>query len=84
MFDIAKYLEKFKKNYLSRDFIRNSVAETVEEVCGIEIESTKIDVKNCIARINEKPIIKTGIFLKKIKILEILDKKTGGKVKDIL
>ena len=44
----------------------------------------KIEVKNFIARVNEKPIIKTQIFLKKTKILEILDKKTGGKVREIL
>ncbi|MFH1455310.1 MAG: hypothetical protein ABIF22_03260 [bacterium] len=84
MFDIAKYLEKFKIMSHSRDFLRNSVAEAIKEVCGIDIGLNKIEVKNYIARINERPIIKTEIFLKKIKILEILDKKTNGKVKEIL
>ncbi|MFH1626613.1 MAG: hypothetical protein ABH971_00690 [bacterium] len=76
-------LEKFKRMSQSRDFLRNSVAEVIKEVCNIEIDLKKIEVKNYIARINEKPIIKTEIFLKKIKILENLDKKTGGKVKEI-
>ena len=84
MFDIAKYLEKFKVMSHSRDFLRNCVCDAVKEVCFIEIEPTKIEVKNFIARINEKPIVKTAIFLKKTKILEILDKKTDGKVKEIL
>jgi len=84
MFDIAKYLEKFKVMSQSRGFLRNSVAEAIKEVCDIEIEPSKIEVKNFIARINEKPIIKTSIFLRKVKILEILDKKTGGKIKEIL
>ena len=84
MFNIAEYLEKFKLRYQARDFLRNSVAEVVKKVCGIEIDPKKIEVKNFIARVNEKPIIKTQIFLKKTKILEILDKKTGGKVKEIL
>ena len=84
MFNIGEYLEKFKENYKSRDFIRNSITEAIKEVCGIDIKSSKIEVKNYIAKIKEKPIIKTEIFLKKTKILEALDKKTSGKVKDIL
>ena len=84
MFDIAKYLEKFKAIKESKFFLRNSVAETVNEVCEIEIEPKKIEIKNFIARINEKPIIKTQIFLKKRKILEILNKKTDRKIKDII
>jgi len=84
MFNIGEYLEKFKTRHQARDFLRNSVAGAVKEVCGIKISPEKIEVKNFVARINEKPIVKTQIFLKKIKILEILDKKTDGKVKDIL
>jgi len=84
MFDIPKYLEKFKVMTQSHRFLNNSVSEAIKEVCFIEIKPEKIKVKNFIARINEKPIIKTEIFLKKRKILTILDKKTEGKVKDIL
>ena len=84
MFDIAKYLEKFKLMSHSRGFLRNSVADAVKEVCGIDIDPIKIEVKNYIARINEKPIIKTEIFIKKTKILDILNKKTDGKIKEIL
>ena len=84
MFDIAKYLEKFKVISNSRFFLRNCVSDAVKEVCCFEIDPTKVEVKNCVARINERPIIKTQIFLKKVKILEILDKKTDGKVKEIL
>ncbi len=84
MFDIAKYLEKFKILSNSRFFLRNSVVEAVKEVCGIEIEPAKIEVKNYTARINEKPIVKTQIFIKKSKIIELLNKKTGGKVSEIV
>ncbi|MFH0755219.1 MAG: hypothetical protein V1910_00945 [bacterium] len=84
MFDIAKYLEKFRIMSQSRGFLKNSVAEVIKEVCNIEIEKDKIEIKNYIARIKEKPIIKTQIFLKKTKILDILNKKTEGKVKDVL
>jgi len=84
MFDIAKYLEKFKTMSQSRDFLRNSVSEVVKEVCNIELNPSKIEVKDYVARINDKPIIKTQIFLKKAKILEILAIKTNSKIKDIL
>ena len=84
MFDIAKYLEKFKVMSQSRGFLRNSVVEAIKEVCNIEIKPENIVVKNYIARISERPIVKTEIFLKKTIILNILDKKTSGKVKDIL
>jgi len=84
MFDIAKYLEKFKTMYHSRNSLRNSVVEAIKEVCNIDVELKKIEIRNYIAKINEKPIIKTEIFLKKTKILNILVKKTDGKVKEIL
>ncbi len=84
MFDIEKYLEKFKIISQSRFFLRNFVAEAIKEVCNIDIDPTKIEIKNYIARINEKPVIKTEIFLKKAKILDVLDKKTNGKIKEIL
>ena len=56
MFNIGEYLEKFKIKFQSRDFLRNSVAEAVKEVCDIDIEPKKIEVKNFIARINEKQV----------------------------
>ena len=84
MFDIAKYLEKFKVMSHSRDFLRDSVAAAVKEVCKIEINPKNVVVKSGIARINERPIIKSEIFMKKAKILEILNLKVDGKVGEIL
>ena len=84
MFDIEKYLEKFKKFSQSRDFLRNSVAEAVKEVCNIEIDPKKIEVKDGVARISERPIIKSEIFLKKTKILEVLKEKNNIDISNIL
>lgn len=84
MFDIAKYLEKFKVMSCSRDFIRNSLAEAIKNICHIEIDPKKIDVKNYVARINERPIVKSEIFLKKEKILKSLSEEVREKVKDIV
>ncbi len=83
MFDIGKYLDKFKKMSESRDFLRNTVAESIKEICRIEIDPKKIDIKSGIVRISEKPIIKNEIFIKKAKILENLAKKTESKIVDI-
>jgi len=84
MFNIAQYLEKFKQLSVSRNFLRDSVVEAIKEVCKIEINSKNIDFKDGILRIKEKPIIKNEIFLKKNKILDFLNTKIQGKVKDIL
>lgn len=84
MFDIAKYLEKFKVMSCSRDFLRNSLADSIKQVCHIEIDPKKIDIKAGLARINERPIVKSEIFLKKDKILKSLSEEVGEKVKDIV
>lgn len=84
MFDIAKYLEKFKILSFSRDSLRNIVAETIKEFCKTEIDLKNIDIKEGIARISERPIIKSEIFLKKEKILSSVREKSKGKVWDIL
>ena len=84
MFDIAKYLEKFKVMSCSRDFVRNSLADSIKQICHIEIDPKKIDIKGGLARINERPIIKSEIFLKKDKILKSLSEEVGEKVKDIV
>ena len=84
MFDIAKYLQKFTKLSTSRGFFRESVVSSIKEICGIDVDPTKIDEKEGIVRINERPIIKSEIFLKKIKIIESLEKKIGKKIVDIL
>ena len=84
MFDISKYLEKFSKLSTSRGFLRESVVSSIKEICNFDIEPTKIDEKNGIVRISERPIIKSEIFLKKQRILNSLEKKIGKKVVDIL
>ncbi len=83
MFDISKYLEKFKKLSEGRDFLQNSVAESIREICKIDIDPKKIVVKSGIARVNERPLFKTEIFLKKPKIMENLKLKTD-KIYDII
>ncbi len=84
MFDIAKYLEKFTVMANSRHFLRDSVQGAIKEICGIEIDPKKIEVKDFVARVNERPIVKNEIYIKKGKILEAIKEKTKGKVLDII
>ena len=84
MFDIAQYLEKFKRMSQSKGFLRDTVVGVIKDVCKFDVDPQKIEIKNGIARINEKPIIKTEIFLKKTKILDILKEKTNGKIVEVL
>lgn len=75
MFDIGKYLEKFTVLSTSRNYLRESVVSSIKEVCGFDIDQSKIDEKEGIIRISERPIIKSEIFLKKQKILKALEQK---------
>ncbi len=84
MFDISKYLERFTNLDKSRTFLADAVCEAIKEVCGFEIDLKNIEVKNGIARIKEKSILKMEIFLKKEKIMNVLKDKANGKVHDIL
>ncbi len=83
MFNIGEYLNKFKKISENRDFLRKAVSEAVKNICGIDIDPEDIDVRDGIARIRSKPIIKNEIFLKKNKIMDFLKNKTD-KIADIL
>ena len=49
MFNIGKYLEKFKVASNSKIFLRSIVEETIKEVCGIEVDPRKIEIKNHVA-----------------------------------
>lgn len=84
MFDISQYLEKFKKILTSQEFLINSVVESIKKNCLLDIDPKNIVIKNYSARIDERPLVKTSIFLKKKKILEDLAIKTDGKIKDII
>jgi hypothetical protein len=84
MFDISQYLEKFKKILTSQEFLINSVVESIKKNCLFDVNPKNIVIKNYSARINERPLVKTSIFLKKKKILEELAVKTDGKIKDII
>lgn len=84
MFDIGKYLEKFKILGNSRFFLRDTVKDSIKEICGIDIDPKDIFIKEGLARISTKPIIKNEIFLKKQKILESINTKSEQKILDIL
>ncbi|MBU6370748.1 MAG: DUF721 domain-containing protein [Patescibacteria group bacterium] len=83
MFDIGRYLERFKKISQSRDALRTAVAEAVQEICSITINPKQVDVRDGKVVISCRPAVKTEIFLKKEKILANLSEKTGKKITDI-
>ena len=84
MFDIGKYLEKFKNFSESHIFLRKIVAESIKETCLFDIEPNKIKIKESTVFIKDKPIIKTQIFIKKEKILNLIKQKTNKNIIDII
>lgn len=84
MFDIAKYLEKFKVLKNSKGVLRVLIVESIKKFTNIEIDPKNIDIKPGVIRVSEKPIVKNQIFLKKTKILEEINSKTENKISDVL
>ncbi len=84
MFDISKYLEKFKVLKNSKFFLRDLVVESIKKITDININPKNIDVKEGLVRISDKPIVKNEIFIKKFKILEEINSKTDKKIQDIV
>lgn len=84
MFDIAKYLEKFKVISRSRIDLITTIKEEIKNICDINLEENKIKFKDGVVWISEKPIIKTAIFLKKQEVLDEINRKSKTKVHNLL
>lgn len=83
MFNIEKYLEKFKKNLKSNTLIIEKIVEVVERNTDIKIEKTNIELKDCVVYIKSNPLIKNKIFIYKEKILNDLSKEITDKIVNI-
>lgn len=82
MFNISQFLEKFKNLGATTFFARDAVKTSLKEVLGIEILYANIVVKNQIARVQVAPLVKQMIQIKKVVLLEAIQKK-GATIKDI-
>lgn len=82
---INEYLNKFKKIIPTESFIKNNTISIIYDVLNIRIKKSEISIQNNIILLKTHPIIKKEILIKKITILNFLNKKTNSakKIKDI-
>jgi hypothetical protein len=83
MFNISQYLEKFKNIGGTERNLKEALAGAVKTATGVEIEVKNIIIKNGEAIIKVSPLIKNAIYIKKEKILKLVEEKIGCGVVEI-
>lgn len=83
--NVGKYLDKFKNLKPPQKFMQDEVAEVIQRLLNVSIESENINERGGVLYIKIKnPSVKNEIFMNKNKILEELSKKLGSRTpKDI-
>ncbi len=74
MFNISKYLEKFKKNVDKGSFLNESIVNIIKKHTEIDILKEDIDIKSNIIYIKISPLYKNKIFIYKENVLEEINK----------
>ena len=80
MFNIQTFLERFKKITPPDAELRTHLSRAIKEVVGVDVAEVNIQIKNNIANLKIKPLYKSEIFIKKEKILAMMEKEIGKKI----
>ena len=73
MLSISSFLEKFTKILNTSTLVRGFLIDIIKKEINYDIDVKNIKVQNGIVYLNERPIIKNEIFMKKNKILSELN-----------
>ena len=84
MFNIDKYLGKFKKNLNSNTTNTEIIIEIVKQITGIILKKEKIEIKDGVLYIKDSPLIKNKIFINKNKLIKSLSENIEQKIIDIM
>lgn len=79
MIEIKDLLLKFNSLLLSEEVKINSLITAIKEATGINIQKDEVQIKGETIYLKIKPIYKNEIFLKKEKIISLLDTSLGKK-----
>ena len=75
MFNIAGYLEKFKKLGEKKDRIKNAAVDSFKEECGVDIDPSLIKISSGEISVSASPASHALIFIKRTQILSALKKR---------
>ncbi|MEI6345635.1 MAG: hypothetical protein WCO79_00120 [bacterium] len=82
MFNISNFLAKFSNLRNNAFVVRDAFIQVVQEVAGVTLVGTQVEVKEGVARVQAHSMIKNILHIKKQVILEALQQK-GVVLKDI-
>ena len=83
MFNIGDYLNKVRNMAKGDTDLKAGILASVKEVVGIDLQSNNLTAKEGILIIKTNPIIKNAIFLKKAKLLEVINQRINKRIFDI-
>ncbi|MFA5987108.1 MAG: hypothetical protein WC797_00430 [Candidatus Paceibacterota bacterium] len=76
---ISELLEVLKRITPPNGVIRDRISEILKENIGVNIDRSKISIKNGIIYVDVNPLIKGEIFMRKDFILNTLKREFGDK-----
>lgn len=82
MQNIKDLFQKIQKILNQKDLEKEIIQNSLEKIIGIKVDFVKIEIKDNIVYLKEKPIIKNEILYHKEKILEEIN-KNNPKILDI-
>lgn len=83
MFNIEKYLERFKKLGESEKESKEKIILILEQVLGIKFLADDLIIKDAVLIIKSGPVVKNTLFIKKEKILDKIKEGTSRRIIDI-
>ena len=83
MFNVSKYLERFKVVGLGEGEVKESLMAAALAQANISLEKKDIEIKNGVAHIKAHPLVKNQLQIKKTAILKALNEKLEKPLTDI-
>ena len=75
MFNIASYLEKFKKVGEKRNSLEHTVSEVFKNVAGVDIDKSSVKISKGEMTVSATPMAHSMIFMKREQIISVLKEK---------
>lgn len=72
MFNIADFLEKFKKFDQNKTLQTENILKILENVVGVKLDKKNIVIKDGVLRVSGSPALHQEIFLKKEHLLPLV------------
>jgi hypothetical protein len=83
MFNISKYLEKFKIVGHSETVVKESLIEAIFKESQVVLTKKDVDIRSGVAYIKTHSLMKNQIQIKKAKILETVNARAEKPLSDI-